>query len=120
MNFFCSIAFMHTNITEAFLEAMDFNFVKSIIRSNKNLKELWGGTTPSRADLSRVIANMVKRVCEHEEAEDCVNGIVVRKYSDLIRLDFLYLSYSFHVEESSQDNQEDLQSESDPSEESSS
>lgn len=111
---------MHTNIAEAFLEAMDFNFVKSIIRSNKNLKALWGGTTPSRADLSRVITNMVKRVCEHDEAEDCVNGIVVRKYSDLIRLDFLYLSYSFHVGESSQDNQEDLQSESDPSEESSS
>ena len=111
---------MHTNITEAFLEAMNFDFVKSIIRSNKNLKELWGGKTPSRADLSRVIGNMVKRVCEHDEAEDCVNGIVVRKYSDLIRLDFLYLSYTYHSEESSLDSQEDLQSTPDPSEESSS
>jgi|TARA_R110002020_G_scaffold440030_1_gene650605 hypothetical protein len=111
---------MHTNITEAFLEAMDFNFVKSIIRSNRNLKQLWGGKTPSRADLSRVIGNMVKRVCEHDEAEDCVNGIVVRKYSDLIRLDFLYLSYTYHSEESEQDNQEDSQSEPDLSEESSS
>ena len=111
---------MHTNITEAFLEAMDFDFVKSIIRSNKNLKELWGGTTPSRADLSRIITNMVKRVCDHEEAEDCVNGIVVRKYSDLIRLDFLYLSYTYHSEESSPDSQVDSQLETDPSEESSS
>ena len=111
---------MHTNITEAFLEAMDFDFVKSIIRSNRNLKKLWGGKTPSRADLSRVISNMVKRVCEHDEAEDCVNGIVVRKYSDLIRLDFLYLSYTYHSAESEQDNQEDSQSEPDLSEESSS
>ena len=111
---------MDTNIAEAFLGAMDFNFVKSVIRSNKALKELWGGSTPSRTDLSRVITNMVKRVSEHEEAEDCVNGIVVRKYSDIIRLDFLYLSYTFHLEESSPDSQEDSQPESAPSQESSS
>lgn len=111
---------MDTNIAEAFLEAMDFNFVKSIIRSNKQLKALWGGTTPSRADLSRVITNMVKRVNEYPEAEDCVNGIVVRKYSDIIRLDFLYLSYTFHLDLSSEDTQEENQQASDSSQEPSS
>ena len=111
---------METNIAQAFIEAIDFRFVKSVIRSNKGIKSMWGGSTPSREDISRVITNMVNRVSEHEEAEDCVNGIVVRKYSDVIRLDFLYLSYTYHSEESEQDNQEDLQSTPDPSEESSS
>ncbi len=110
---------MDTNIAEAFLDAMDFNFVKSVIRSNKALKALWGGTTPSRSDLSRVITNMVKRVDEYPEAEDCVNGIVVRKYSDTIRLDFLYLSYTFEMEESQQCNKEDSQSDSERETESS-
>ena len=103
---------MGTNIAQAFIEAIDFHFVKSVIRSNKGIKSMWGGSTPSRADLSRVITNMVNRVSEHEEAEDCVNGIVVRKYSDVIRLDFLYLSYTFEMEESQQCNEEDSQQDS--------
>ena len=105
---------MYTNITEAFTETIDFHYVKSIIRSNKKLKSLWGGKTPSRADLKRVILNMIDRVSQYEDAEDCVNGIIVRKYSDMIRIDFLYLSYSLRMEESSQDNPEETQQDSEP------
>ena len=105
---------MYTNITEAFTETIDFHYVKSIIRSNKKLKSLWGGKTPSRADLKRVILNMIDRVSQYEDAEDCVNGIIVRKYSDMIRIDFLYLSYSLRMGEPSRDTQEETQQEIEP------
>jgi hypothetical protein len=103
---------MDTNIAQGLIESIDFHYVKSIIRSDKRLKSFWGGKTPSRADLKRVILNMIDRVSEHGEAEDCVNGIVVRKYSDMIRVDFLYLSYSSQTEESQQCNEEDCSQDS--------
>jgi len=103
---------MDTNITEAFIEAIDYSHVKHIIRSNKSIKAYWGGVTPSIADLKRVIKNMWARVSQHESAEDCVNGIVMIKNKNSVRIDFLYLSYSLRTEESSQDNEEDSQQDS--------
>ena len=96
---------MDTNIAQAFIEAIDYSHVKHIIRSNKSIKSYWGGKTPSIADLKRVIKNMWERVSQHEAAEDCVNGIVMIKNGDDIRIDFLYLSYSLRTGESSQNNQ---------------
>jgi hypothetical protein len=106
---FCNIAVMDTNITQAFFEAIDYPHVKHIIRSNKSIKSYWGGKTPSIADLKRVITNMWKRVSEHESAEDCVNGIVMIKNKQKVRIDFLYLSYSLRTEESLPDTLEDSQ-----------
>ena len=100
---------MDTNITQAFFEAIDYPHVKHIIRSNKSIKSYWGGKTPSIADLKRVITNMWKRVSEHESAEDCVNGIVMIKNKQKVRIDFLYLSYSLRTEESLPDTLEDSQ-----------
>lgn len=105
---------MDTNIAEAFIEAIDYSHVKHIIRSNKSIKSYWGGTTPSIADLKRVIKNMWARVSQHEAAEDCVNGIVMIKTGENVRIDFLYLSYSLRTGESSQDNQEETQQDSEP------
>jgi len=106
---------MDTNIAQAFIEAIDYPHVKHIIRSNKSIKSYWGGKTPSIADLKRVITNMWKRVSQHEAAEDCVNGIVMIKNGDDIRIDFLYLSYSLRMsEQSSSDTQEETQQASEP------
>ena len=117
---FCNIAVMDTNITQAFFEAIDYPHIKHIIRSNKSIKSYWGGKTPSIADLKRVITNMWKRVSEHESAEDCVNGIVMIKNGENVRIDFLYLSYSLRMSErSSSDNQEDVQQVIEPEKESS-
>lgn len=96
---------MDTNIAQAFIEAIDYSHVKHIIRSNKSIKAHWGGKTPSVSDLKRVIKNMWERVSQHEAAEDCVNGIVVIKNGEDIRIDFLYLSYSLRMAESQQDDQ---------------
>jgi hypothetical protein len=105
---------METNIAQAFIEAIDYSHVKHIIRSNKSIKAHWGGVTPSIADLKRVITNMWARVSKHESAEDCVNGIVMIKDGDRVRVDFLYLSYSSlylsyssRMEESSQHSEEE-------------
>jgi len=106
---------MDTNIVQAFIEAIDYSHVKHIIRSNKSIKSYWGGKTPSIADLKRVIKNMWERVSQHQAAEDCVNGIVLIKNGDDIRIDFLYLSYSLrNSEQSSEDNQEETQQDSEP------
>lgn len=97
---------MDTNIAQAFIEAIDYSHVKHIIRSNKSIKAHWGGSTPSVADLKRIIRNMWERVSKHEAAEDCVNGIVMIKNGNDVRIDFLYLSYSLRMsEQSSQSNQ---------------
>lgn len=112
--FFCNIAIMDTNITQAFFEAIDYSHVKHIIRSNKSIKSYWGGNTPSIADLKRVIKNMWERVSKHEAAEDCVNGIVMIKNGNNVRIDFLYLSYSLRTEESSQGTQEETRQEIEP------
>jgi len=98
---------MDTNIAQAFIEAIDYSHVKHIIRSNKGIKAHWGGITPSISDLKRVIMNMWARVSKHESAEDCVNGIVMIKDGKKVRIDFLYLSYSSQMEESSQCSEED-------------
>lgn len=108
MKLFCNIAVMDTNIAQAFIEAIDYSHVKHIIRSNKSIKAHWGGVTPSIADLKRVITNMWARVSKHESAEDCVNGIVMIKDGDRVRVDFLYLSYSSQMEESSQHSEEEF------------
>ena len=50
---------------------------------------------------------MWARVSQHESAEDCVNGIVMIKDGDKVRVDFLYLSYSSQMEESSEHSEED-------------
>jgi len=105
---------MDTNIAQAFIESIDYSHVKHIIRSNKSIKAYWGGVTPSIADLKRVIKNMWGRVSQHEAAEDCVNGIVMIKTGEDIRIDFLYLSYSLRMGESSQDTQEETQKEIEP------
>ena len=106
---FCNIAVMDTNITQAFFEAIDYSHVKHIIRSNRSIKDHWGGKAPSIADIKRVISNMWIRVSEHEYAEDCVNGIVMIKNKQKVRIDFLYLSYSLRTEESLPDTLEDSQ-----------
>ena len=82
---------METNIAQAFIEAIDYSHVKHIIRSNKSIKAHWGGVTPSIADLKRVITNMWSRVSKHESAEDCVNGIVMIKNGDRVRVDLSVL-----------------------------
>jgi len=105
---------MDTNIAQAFIESIDYSHVKHIIRSNKSIKAYWGGVTPSISDLKRVIKNMWERVSQHEAAEDCVNGIVMIKTGEDIRIDFLYLSYSLRMGESSQDTQEETQQEIEP------
>lgn len=106
---------MDTNITQAFIEAIDFSHVRHIIKSHGSIKAHWGGKTPSTSDLKRVIKNMWERVSEHNAAEDCVNGIVMIKNGDDIRIDFLYLSYSLRMsEQSSLDTQEETQQASEP------
>lgn len=105
---------MDTNITQAFIEAIDYAHVRHIIKSNSSIKAYWGGKAPSKEDIKRVIKNMWERVSKHESAEDCVNGIVMIKNKDNVRIDFLYLSYSLRMEESSQHNEEDSQQVSEP------
>lgn len=97
---------MDTNITQAFFEAIDYSHVKHIIRSNRSIKAHWGGKSPSVSDIKRVISNMWKRVSQYDAAEDCINGIVMIKNGENVRIDFLYLSYSLRMAESQQDDQE--------------
>ena len=102
---------MNTNITQSFFEAIDYSHVKHIIRSNRSIKAHWGGKSPSVSDIKRVISNMWERVSQYEAAEDCVNGIVMIKNGNNVRIDFLYLSYSLRTEEVQPDSQVENQQE---------